>query len=86
MTVEYLKKATPPTAAIDSATADTVQRMLAEISEQGRSACERYARDFDGWHGDIVVGEAEFAKASRSLSQGVKDDLAFAHQRVRDFA
>ena len=86
MTVEYLKKATPPTAAIDSATADTVQRMLAEISEQGRSACERYARDFDGWHGDIVVGENTFAKASRSLSQGVKDDIAFAHQRVKDFA
>lgn len=86
MTIEYLKKATPPLAAIDSATAETVQRMLADISEHGRSAVERYARDFDGWHGDIVVGEDTFAKASRSLSQGVKDDIAFAHQRVRDFA
>jgi len=86
MTIEYLKAATPPIAAIDSATADTVQRMLTDINEQGRSAVERYARDFDGWHGDIVVGDAAFAKASRSLSPGVKDDLAFAHQRVRDFA
>ena len=76
MTVEYLKKATPPTEAIDSATAETVQRMLAEIKEQGRSAVERYARDFDGWHGNIVLGEAEFEKASRSLSQGTKDDIA----------
>jgi sulfopropanediol 3-dehydrogenase len=86
MTVEYLKKATPPTAAIDSATAETVQRMLVEISEQGRSACERYARDLDGWHGNIVLGEADFFNATRSLSQGVRDDIAFAHNRVRDFA
>lgn len=86
MTVEYLKKATPPTEAIDSATAETVQRMLAEIKEQGRTAVERYARDFDGWHGKIVLGEADFEKASRSLSQGTKDDIAFAHSRVKDFA
>lgn len=86
MTIEYLKKANPPTEAIDNATADTVSRMLEDIKTQGRTAVERYARDFDGWHGPIVLGEAEFAQATRSLSQGVKDDIAFAHQRVRDFA
>ena len=86
MTIEYLKKASPPTEAIDNATAETVTRMLEEIKTEGRSAVERYARDFDGWHGNIVLGDAEFDQASRSLSQGVKDDIAFAHQRVRDFA
>lgn len=86
MTVEYLKKASPPMEAIDNATAETVQRMLAEIKLQGREAVERHARDFDGWHGNIVLGEADFDKATRSLSQGVRDDIAFAHQRVRDFA
>jgi sulfopropanediol 3-dehydrogenase len=86
MTIEYLKEANPPTAAIDSATADTVQRMLAEIQAQGRSAVERYARELDGWTGAVVVGEADFHAASRSLSQGIKDDIAFAHSRVRDFA
>jgi sulfopropanediol 3-dehydrogenase len=86
MTIEYLKKATPPTEAIDNATAETVTRMLEEIKTEGRSAVERYARDFDGWKGPIVLGDAEFDLASRSLSQGVKDDIAFAHQRVRDFA
>lgn len=86
MTIEYLKKANPPTEAIDNATADTVSRMLEEIKTEGRTAVERYARDFDGWQGNIVLGDAEFEQASRSLSQGVKDDIAFAHQRVRDFA
>jgi sulfopropanediol 3-dehydrogenase len=36
--VEYLKKATPPVEAIDTATADTVARMLQEISRDGRAA------------------------------------------------
>jgi sulfopropanediol 3-dehydrogenase len=56
MTIEYLKKATPPQAAIDSATSETVERLLADIQKNGREAVEKYARDFDGWHGDIVVG------------------------------
>lgn len=86
MTIEYLKKAMPPPAAVDLATADTVQRMLAEIEAQGEEAVRRYARDLDGTTGDIVVGEAAIADAARSLSQGVRDDIAFAHRRVHDFA
>jgi sulfopropanediol 3-dehydrogenase len=86
MTVEYLKKAHPPIEAIDNATAETVRRMLEEIKKEGQPVVERYARELDGWRGNIVLGAAEFDQASRSLSQGVKDDIAFAHQRVRDFA
>ena len=86
MTIEYLKKATPPQEAIDGATAETVQRLLADIQTNGREAVEKYARDLDGWRGSIVVGEADLSKASNSLAQGVKDDIAFAHARVKDFA
>ena len=85
MTIEYLKKAPPRQEAIDNATSETVER-LADIQKNGRDAVERYARELDGWHGPIVLGDAEFAKATQSLSQGVKDDIAFAHSRVRDFA
>jgi sulfopropanediol 3-dehydrogenase len=86
MTIEYLKKAPPRQESIDTATAETVQRLLADIQRNGRSAVEKYARDLDGWHGPIVMGEDDFAKATRALSQGVKDDIAFAYARVRDFA
>lgn len=86
MTIEYLKKANPPIEKIDSATAETVQRMLAEIARDGKEAVERYARDFDGYHGPIVLGEAEFERAAKVLSQSTKDDIEFAHARVRDFA
>ena len=86
MTIEYLKKAPPRQASIDTATSETVERLLSDIQRNGRSAVEKYARDLDGWHGPIVLGEDDFAKASSALSQGVKDDIAFAYSRVRDFA
>ena len=86
MTIEYLKKATPPQDAIDNATSEAVERILADIQTNGRDAVEKYARDLDGWHGPIVVSEDDIAKASKALSQGVKDDIAFAHARVKDFA
>jgi len=86
MTAQYLKQALPIPAALDLDTADTVTRVLAEIRSEGRTAVERLARDLDGWNGPVVLGEADFAKASRALAQGVKDDIGFAHQRVRDFA
>ena len=86
MTIEYLKKAPPRQASIDTATSETVERLLSDIQRNGRSAVERYARDLDGWDGPIVLGEDDFSRASKSLSQGVKDDIAFAYSRVRDFA
>ena len=86
MTIEYLKKAPPRQESIDTATSETVERLLADIQRNGRDAVEKYARELDGWHGPIVLGENDFAKATRALSQGVKDDIAFAYARVRDFA
>ncbi len=86
MTTEYLKKATPPIETIDSATGETVQRMLAEIKREGREAVERYARDLDGYTGKIVLDESDFAAAAKAVPASVREDIAFAHKRVKDFA
>ena len=86
MTIEYLKKANPSQLAIDTATSETVQLLLADIQKNGCEAIEKYARDLDGWHGSIVVSEDDFVNASKKLSQGVKDDIVFAHTRIKDFA
>jgi len=86
MTTEYLKKADPPAQAIDIATGDTVRRMLSEIESTGEEAVRRYALDLDGYRGPIVIEAAQMAAAERALSRGVKDDIAFARQRVVDFA
>jgi sulfopropanediol 3-dehydrogenase len=86
MTTEYLKKSNPPQATIDEATGETVQRMLSKIKTQGRDAVERYARDLDGYKGKILLDEADIAEAIKAVPQTVREDIAFAHQRVHDFA
>ncbi len=86
MTITHLKKSNPPQQAIDTATADTVARMLAEIEAQGEDAVRRYARDLDGYSGDIVLGPAHFAAAEQALTPGIKADIRFARDRVQDFA
>ena len=83
---EYLKKSNPPVQKIDTETSETVQRMLAEIQAGGEEAVRRYASDFDGWHGDIVLGDDAFAKAEKALSDGVKQDIRYARDRVCGFA
>jgi sulfopropanediol 3-dehydrogenase len=86
MAIHYLKKADPPQQAIDTATAETVRKMLDEIKAGGEEAVRRYARDLDGYSGEIVLGEAAFAAAEKALSVGVRDDIRFARDRVQDFA
>jgi sulfopropanediol 3-dehydrogenase len=86
MPIEYLKKASPPVAAVDTATAGTVRGMLDTLQEQGEAAARAYARDLDGWSGDIVVDEQAFARAEAALAGSVKDDIRFARDRVQDFA
>ena len=83
---EYLKKSAPPVETIDTETGATVQRMLAEIQSGGEDVVRRYARDLDGWAGDVVLGEDAFAKAERTLAAGVKDDIRYARDRVCEFA
>jgi sulfopropanediol 3-dehydrogenase len=84
--IAYLKQANPPVQAVDTATAATVSRMLADIQAGGEEAVRRYARDLDGYSGDIVLGEAHFAAAEKALSAGTKEDIRFARDRVQDFA
>ena len=82
----YLKRSNPPQQAIDTATAETVSKMLAEIQAGGEEAVRRFARDLDGYAGEIVLGEAAFAAAEKALTPGIKADIRFARDRVQDFA
>ena len=82
----YLKRALKQPADADTDTARVVSQMLAEIESGGEDAARDYARKLDGWDGDIVVPEDWFSDAEKTLPETVKDDLRFAHARVRDFA
>ena len=86
MTIEYLKQAKAPTQVTDTSTAGTVSTMLATLLAGGEQAARDYAAELDGWRGDIVVSEEAFARAAAALSEGVKNDIRFARDRVQDFA
>ena len=86
MTIEYLKKASKTPATGEDDTRETVVRMLQEIEEGGETRARHYAEQLDGWTGDIVVSEAEIERASEQVSERLKADIQFAHERVKGFA
>ncbi len=86
MAEHYLKQALKQSADADARTASVVSTMLNEIESGGESATRSYASKLDGWDGDIVVPEDWFRDADNALPETTKDDLRFAHARVRDFA
>ena len=86
MSIDIIKAATKtPTSGQDD-TRQVVEQLLADIEQGGEERARHYAQKFDQWAGDIVVSEEQIDAASTSLSQQVKDDIAFAHERVQRFA
>jgi sulfopropanediol 3-dehydrogenase len=86
MATDYLKKASKTAESSDDETRPLVLEMLAKIERGGEAATRDYARDLDGWEGDILVSEDSFDEAERRLPETVKEDIGYAHARVRDFA
>ncbi|MCY1210416.1 Sulfopropanediol 3-dehydrogenase [compost metagenome] len=84
--ITYLKKAekTPQT---ETATAQkVVTDMLAEIQARGEDAVRQYARQLDGWGGDIVLTQDQIHQQTRDVPESVRADIDFAIRQVRDFA
>ncbi|MEQ5827477.1 histidinol dehydrogenase [Sulfitobacter sp. NFXS29] len=86
MAITYLKKVETRPAVEAKDIRGVVAQMLAKIEEDGEMAVRDYARDLDGWTGDIVVTAAERAAASARVPQDLKDDIRFAHANIRRFA
>ena len=86
MTISYLKKAEKSSATGEDDTRATVARMLAEIEVGGEQVCVDYAAKLDGYHGNILVTSDDIDQATSRLTQQVKDDIRFAHERVDKFA
>ena len=86
MAITYLKQVETRPAVEGKDIRGVVAQMLAKIEEGGEAAVQDYARDLDGWAGDIVVTAAERAAASARVPQDLKDDIRFAHANIRRFA
>jgi sulfopropanediol 3-dehydrogenase len=84
--MEYMKKALLSPASEDEATGQTVRRLLTELEQEREAGVRRLNQKFDGYEGEVIVPREAFDRAARMLPQTVKDDLQFAHARVRDFA
>jgi sulfopropanediol 3-dehydrogenase len=83
---EYLKKAVAAAQAGKAEVESTVRRMLAEISEKRDEAVRKFARDLDKWSGEFHVPTAEVEAKSKSLPTSFKEDFAFCHRQVTEFA
>lgn len=86
MPVTYLKTAPgqPPQTAADIA--DTVQMMLARLRTGGGQVALEYARQLDGWQGEITVTRAQIDAAVAQVPQELKDDIRWAHDNISRFA
>jgi sulfopropanediol 3-dehydrogenase len=84
--IQYLKRAKKTPASGEAETRATVAAMLAKIEKGGEKAAAAYARRLDGWSGAIVATRADARRAAKALPGRLKDDIAFAHDRVRRFA
>jgi len=86
MTVQYLKKAGATAQTDQNDIVAIVQKMLGEIENGGDEVARRFARDLDGWEGDIVVSDEVMQKAISRVPQKSKDDICFARDNIRRFA
>lgn len=84
--MEFLKQPNPRSEAEDRQLEETVKGILSDIQTNGETAARKYAKQFDNWTADIILSEEKKADLLRQVPQHVKDDIAFIHEQVRNFA
>ena len=86
MSVTYLKKASRNSASDAGDVQAIVREILDTIESGGDDAARDYARKFDKYDGNILLGRDEIDAAAAKVPQKLKDDIRFAHDNVRTFA
>src|ERR1700753_2506668 len=84
----YLKApATAPAAGTDRAVRERVSEMLSTIERDGVDAVRAYSRELDDWDPPTFeVTSGQIAAAGASLSDALKESIAFAQAQIRNFA
>lgn len=86
MTIRHLKSAHPQPLEAQADTADAVRILLAQLAQGGEDKALDLAHRLDGWTGPIVVPPDAVARAIATVPQGLRDDIAYAHDNIRRFA
>ncbi len=86
MSEVYLKKANKNPETGTSETREIVEKMLSDIENGGEEVAKKYSKDLDGYTGEIIISKEKIEQASKSVPQKLKDDIKFAHERIKKFA
>ena len=86
MAIKYLKKAIKTSSTDDTKTRTTVQNILNDIEKRRETGIKEITKKFDNYDGEIIVSKAKVEEAIKKVDQKTKDDIQFAHERIKKFA
>ena len=86
MTIKYLKKAIKNPSTDDVKTRSTVQNILNDIEKRREEGIKEITKKFDKYEGEIIVSKEKIEEAIKKVDQKTKDDVHFAHERIKRFA
>ena len=86
MTIKYLKKAIKTPSTDDHKTRAAVQSILNDIEKTREQGIRDITKKFDNYEGEIVLSKNKIAEAINKVNQKTKDDVRFAHDRIKKFA
>ena len=86
MAVKYLKKAIKNPSTDDYKTRQEVQKILNDLEKRKEDGIKEISKKFDNYQGEFIVSEEKIKEASKKINQKTKDDIKFAHERIKKFA
>ena len=86
MAVKYIKKATKTPETDDFKTQAAVQDILNDIAKRKEDALKELNKKFDKYEGEVIVSKEKIEEAIKKVDQKTKDDVKFAHERIKKFA
>ena len=86
MAIKYLKKAIKTPSTDDSKTITTVQNILNDIEKRREEGIKEITKKFDNYDGDIVLSKEKIVEAIKKVNRKTKDEIQFAHERIKKFA
>ena len=63
-----------------------MQDILNDIAKRKEVALKELNKKFDKYDGEVIVSKEKIEEAIKKVDQKTKDDVKFAHERIKKFA